>query len=82
MLERKVEELRAFEREYRSRLKAYLETQLRDLESKSAASSSEPARSGGDGTAPLPSRGGPAGIPQGSGPQDGEGQTPRFPFGG
>ncbi len=31
-LQRKVEELRAFEREYRSRLKAYLQNQLRDLD--------------------------------------------------
>jgi DivIVA domain-containing protein len=31
-LERKVEELRAFEREYRTRLKSYLEGQLRQLE--------------------------------------------------
>ena len=30
-LERRVDDLRAFEREYRSRLKAYLEGQLRDL---------------------------------------------------
>lgn len=31
-LERKVDDLRAFEREYRSRLKAYLEGQLREIE--------------------------------------------------
>ncbi|MHB8340545.1 MAG: DivIVA domain-containing protein, partial [Mycobacteriales bacterium] len=31
-LESQVEQLRTFEREYRSRLRAYLETQLRDLE--------------------------------------------------
>jgi DivIVA domain-containing protein len=36
LLERKIDELRGFEREYRSRLKSYLETQLRDLESKAA----------------------------------------------
>jgi DivIVA domain-containing protein len=35
-LERKIDELRAFEREYRSRLKSYLEGQLRDLEAKAA----------------------------------------------
>ena len=34
-LEARIEELRAFEREYRTRLKAYLETQLRDLDSRS-----------------------------------------------
>jgi len=32
-LERKVEDLRGFEREYRTRLKSYLESQLRQLES-------------------------------------------------
>ena len=36
-LERRVDDLRAFEREYRSRLKAYLEGQLRDLEAGAAA---------------------------------------------
>jgi DivIVA domain-containing protein len=36
-LERRVDDLRAFEREYRSRLRTYLEGQLRDLEASSAA---------------------------------------------
>lgn len=36
LLERKIDELRAFERDYRSRLKSYLETQLRDLDTKGA----------------------------------------------
>ena len=40
--ERQIENLRAFEREYRTRLKAYLEGQLRDLESRTA----EPASPG------------------------------------
>ena len=31
MLEKKIDELRTFEREYRTRLKTYLESQLRDL---------------------------------------------------
>ncbi|HEY3629857.1 MAG TPA: DivIVA domain-containing protein [Jatrophihabitantaceae bacterium] len=39
-LERRVEELRTFEREYRTRLKSYLESQLRDLD---ASSRPEPA---------------------------------------
>jgi DivIVA domain-containing protein len=39
-LERRVEELRTFEREYRTRLKSYLESQLRDLDSSGKA---EPA---------------------------------------
>ena len=37
-LESRIEELRAFEREYRTRLKAYLETQLRELDSGSRPS--------------------------------------------
>jgi DivIVA domain-containing protein len=39
-LERRIEELRTFEREYRSRLKSYLESQLRDLD---ASGKAEPA---------------------------------------
>jgi DivIVA domain-containing protein len=39
-LERRVEELRTFEREYRTRLKSYLESQLRDLD---ASGRAEPA---------------------------------------
>jgi DivIVA domain-containing protein len=42
-LERRVDDLRAFEREYRSRLKAYLDGQLRDLEAGSADSGVFPA---------------------------------------
>src|SRR6266852_2430202 len=41
-LERRVDDLRAFEREYRSRLKAYLEGQLRDLEAGAADSGTFP----------------------------------------
>jgi DivIVA domain-containing protein len=41
-LERRVDDLRAFEREYRSRLKAYLEGQLRDLEAGASDSGSFP----------------------------------------
>jgi DivIVA domain-containing protein len=36
VLERKVEQLRSFERDYRSRLKAYIEGQLRDLETRNS----------------------------------------------
>jgi DivIVA domain-containing protein len=39
-LERRVDELRTFEREYRTRLKSYLESQLRDLD---ASGKAEPA---------------------------------------
>jgi DivIVA domain-containing protein len=38
-LERRVEQLRTFEREYRTRLKSYLESQLRDLDASGAAES-------------------------------------------
>ena len=47
VLEVRIEELRAFEREYRTRLKAYLEIQLRDLDSKQGAD---------DGGAGVPAR--------------------------
>ena len=45
-LERRVDDLRAFEREYRSRLKAYLEGQLRDLEAGATDSGTFPTVSG------------------------------------
>jgi DivIVA domain-containing protein len=44
-LERRVEELRTFEREYRTRLKSYLESQLRDLD---ASGKAEPANTSGE----------------------------------
>ena len=44
-LERRVEELRTFEREYRTRLKSYLESQLRDLD---ASGKAEPASPNSD----------------------------------
>jgi DivIVA domain-containing protein len=44
-LERRVEELRTFEREYRTRLKSYLESQLRDLD---ASGKAEPANASGE----------------------------------
>ena len=66
LLERKIDELRAFEREYRSRLKSYLEGQLRELESKAAVVPNRspqptPSLAGsapmGYGNGPLPTRG-------------------------
>jgi DivIVA domain-containing protein len=68
LLERKIDELRAFEREYRSRLKSYLEGQLRELEAKAAVvpnrgpQASLPSAGGTNGATPsyngpLPSRG-------------------------
>src|SRR4051812_6677139 len=91
VLQRKVEQLRNFEREYRSRLKAYLEDQLKQLEAKAATGGSAPEggqQAGGSdgGTAevtPLPTRGGfSAGGAGGDGStQQGQSETPRFPFG-
>ncbi len=49
-LERRVDDLRAFEREYRSRLKAYLEGQLRDLEAGATDSGTFPAVTGPQST--------------------------------
>ena len=63
-LERRVDDLRAFEREYRSRLKAYLEGQLRDLEAGVTDSGTFPAVS--QPTAPqLPAGVGQPGIRNG-----------------
>jgi DivIVA domain-containing protein len=83
LLERKIDELRAFEREYRSRLKSYLEGQLRELESKAAVvptrgSQPAPVASVGASQAPysgpLPTRGGYA--------DQGSEQPAQYPFGG
>lgn len=84
LLERKIDELRAFEREYRSRLKSYLEGQLRELEAKAAVVPNrgpQPAASltgGGAGASqysgPLPSRGAYAAEPAEAGGQ-------QYPFG-
>jgi DivIVA domain-containing protein len=53
-LERRVDDLRAFEREYRSRLKAYLEGQLRDLEAGVTESGAFPTM-GSPSQPPMPS---------------------------
>ena len=45
VLERKVEQLRGFERDYRSRLKAYIEGQLRDLDARGSVAAPEVERS-------------------------------------
>jgi DivIVA domain-containing protein len=79
-LERMVDDLNAFEREYRSRLKAYLEGQLRELEA--GASHGGPFGGGGpSGTGPQPAQ--PA-MPQhevrNGQPQVGPGNTGANPF--
>jgi DivIVA domain-containing protein len=58
-LQKHIEELKQFEREYRTRLKAYLESQLRDLDNRGQGIETELARQGianGDG------KGGPAAL--------------------
>jgi len=81
LLERKIDELRAFEREYRGRLKSYLEGQLRELDSKAAVvpnrSQQGPAATVGASQAPysgpLPTRGY---------ADQGVEQPAQYPFGG
>jgi DivIVA domain-containing protein len=72
VLEREVEKLRAFEREYRSRLKSYLEGQLRELDNRGSEAPA-PQRQG-DGQPPTP--------PHGQQPQQQPvaQQQPRSPF--
>lgn len=69
-LERKVEQLRAFEREYRGRLKSYLEGQLRELEGRSteAPSGGSPGGGGAGGGSSQPQ-----GQPASQGAQQGGG---------
>jgi DivIVA domain-containing protein len=82
LLERKIDELRAFEREYRSRLKSYLEGQLRELEAKAAvvpnrgpqAAASLAGGGSNQYSGPLPSRGTYTAEPAEAGGQ-------QFPFG-
>src|SRR5687768_5905484 len=82
LLERKIDELRAFEREYRSRLKSYLEGQLRELEAKAAVVPNrgpQPAASVGASqtpySGPLPTRGAYASDANSE-------PAPQYPFGG
>ncbi|MFI6283638.1 DivIVA domain-containing protein [Streptomyces sp. NPDC051018] len=54
-LERKVEDLRGFEREYRTRLKSYLESQLRQLETQADDSLAPPRAPAAASLPPAPS---------------------------
>ncbi|GGY92441.1 DivIVA domain-containing protein [Streptomyces nitrosporeus] len=54
-LERKVEDLRGFEREYRTRLKSYLESQLRQLETQADDSLAPPRTPAAASLPPSPS---------------------------
>jgi DivIVA domain-containing protein len=49
VLEKKIDELRTFEREYRTRLKTYLETQLRDLGDRASAAPADGGRGSSNG---------------------------------
>jgi DivIVA domain-containing protein len=60
-LEQHIEGLRAFEREYRTRLKAYLEAQLRDLDGRTQGAPAAGAPAAGPGAVPGGSPGGPSG---------------------
>jgi DivIVA domain-containing protein len=83
-LERKVEELRSFEREYRSRLKLYLENQLAELNVSAEGSGAFPVMSGGPAPAPAMSHAVPQGAQQplpGPNPFGGDGPQVAFPGG-
>jgi vacuolar-type H+-ATPase subunit H len=69
-LERKVEDLRGFEREYRTRLKSYLESQLRQLENQADDSLAPPRTPAPASLPPSPSMA-PAGAPAGVGTMGG-----------
>lgn len=81
-LERRIDELRTFERDYRQGLKGYIEGQLRDLDSQPAAAPTgfgqgRPAQGGGNVPAPVSAGAGDANS------QDQGSQPPVFPgFGG
>ncbi|WP_219470612.1 DivIVA domain-containing protein [Nonomuraea rhizosphaerae] len=85
-LERKVEELRSFEREYRSRLKLYLENQLAELNVSAEGSGGFPVMSGGpSASAPAMSHAVPQGgqqpLPGGPNPFGGDSPQGAFPGG-
>jgi len=58
-LQKHIEELKQFEREYRTRLKAYLESQLRDLEGRGQGIESELTRGGASANGDPKAGGGP-----------------------
>jgi len=63
-LERKVEDLRAFEREYRQRLKSYLENQMRQLETNSSSEDPVLGSRGAGGGGGVPQLGPGSSMPQ------------------
>jgi DivIVA domain-containing protein len=64
-LERQVEDLRSFEREYRTRLKAYLETQLRELSGRGVGADGPTSSTSAQPSAPTPTPAAPAAAPAG-----------------
>ncbi|MFI7613026.1 DivIVA domain-containing protein [Nonomuraea terrae] len=84
-LERKVEELRSFEREYRSRLKLYLENQLAELNVSAEGSGGFPVMPGGPQGQQAPAmshavpQGGQQPLPGGPNPFGGEAPQGAFP---
>jgi len=52
LLERKIDELRVFERDYRTRLKSYLENLLGDLDARGGTASAKTTDAGGDSVQP------------------------------
>ena len=84
LLERKIDELRAFEREYRSRLKSYLEGQLRELEAKAAVVPTRPpAQPAAVGVATQAPYSGPLPTRNTYAPDQGQEATAsQYPFGG
>ncbi|GAA3445796.1 DivIVA domain-containing protein [Planomonospora venezuelensis] len=80
-LERKVEELRSFEREYRSRLKLYLENQLAELNVAAESSGGFPIVGGPVGGPPAMSHAGAPGVqpPLQAGPANPFGGEPQHP---
>lgn len=73
-IEHRIDELRTFERDYRAKLKSYIEGQLRDLDASGAGASPAPVAAA-SGAFPV--------IPQGLGETAGAGQPPTLQsFGG
>ena len=77
-LEREVEKLRSFEREYRTRLKSYLEGQLHELEGRRTDSPAPGNQSGQSGQSGQGGQPGQAGAPGGQGTAP---QAPQAPAG-
>lgn len=83
-LERRIDELRTFERDYRKGLKVYIEGQLRDLDAPVQGGGAQPGGASGSRSAAPVSGSVPAPVPAGGSDDSGQGQQPpAFPgFGG